>query len=82
MDGHTMSLREALDASRPLPPTLQTAHKNMDGKRILSVAFDGRFWDLLYGGSPFNFDTLPELEEFLGEEGITLEEGWLPQPQG
>lgn len=76
-----MSLSEALAASKPLPPLAKTAYKSLEGNGTLSVTFDGTFWDVLYRGSPFGFDTQLDVEGFLEEEGITLQGGWMPETQ-
>ena len=80
-----MSLGEALTQSQPSSPTQknpQLARGSIPNKGSISVAFDGKFWEVLYLGSPFSFDTLPEVEGFLEEEGITLQGGWMPEMQG
>lgn len=77
-----MSLTEALLKSHPRPPTQQIANTRLYGKGSVSVAYDGRFWDVLWLGSPFGFETKSEVEAFLEQEGIPLHDGWLPQATG
>lgn len=82
LEQETMSLSEALAESKPHELTQQAASKAMTGSRPLSVAYDGQFWDVLYQGSPFGFDAQADLEEFLRQEGIDLQEGWRPEAIG
>lgn len=74
-----MSLTEALSKSRPLPPTQVMARKPY-GKGSVAVASDGRFWDVHWpGGAPYGFAHQAEVEAFLEEQGVSLQEGWMPQ---
>jgi hypothetical protein len=74
----TMSLGEALAASKPSSP-IQQAARFKDGIQSLSLSYDGTFWDILYGGSPFGFDALADVEGFLKQEGIDIQTGWQPE---
>jgi len=78
LEQETMSLGEALAASKPSRPAQQAA-RFTDGTRSLSVSYDGTFWDILYGGSPFGFDALTDVEGFLKQEGIDIQTGWRPE---
>jgi hypothetical protein len=75
-----MNLTDALSQSRPLPPTQQMAHAVMNGKGSVSVASESGYWDVRWLGCPFGpFETRAEVEAFLEQEGVPLQEGWLPQ---
>lgn len=65
-----MNLTEALAQSQPLPPTLQMANTVLPDKGSVSVASDGRFWDVTYLGCPFARLTQTEVEQFLVEEAF------------
>jgi hypothetical protein len=76
-----MSLTEALRQSQRPPLTQQRpqmACGSIPHKGSVAVAYDGQFWDVRYLGCPFAYLDQAEVEQFLGEEGISLQEGWLP----
>src|SRR5690349_2581621 len=74
-----MNLTEALVASRPLLSCLQKAHTSLPGRGTVSVFCDEWGWGVLWLGSLFGFETSAEAEIFLEQEGVPLQDGWLPQ---